>query len=52
MKPSPLLSEDLLERRGVTIFDEDYAKSTDSTRRERLLIVFYTRISLVKLMKK
>jgi hypothetical protein len=52
MKPSPLRSEDLLERRRVTIFDEDYAKSTDSMRRRRLHIVFYTRTSLVKLMKK
>jgi hypothetical protein len=52
MKPSPLHSEDLFERRRVTIFDEDYAKSTDSMRRGRLLIVSYTRTSLVKLMKK
>ena len=52
MKPSPLRSEDLLERPRVAIFDEDYAKSTYSTRRGRLLIVFYTRISLVKLTKK
>jgi hypothetical protein len=52
MEPSPLRSEDLLERRRVTIFDEDYAKSRDSTRRRRLLIVFYTRTSLVKLTKK
>jgi hypothetical protein len=52
MKPSPLRSEDLLERRKVTIFDEDYAKSTEATRRGRLLIAFYTRNSLVKLMEK
>jgi len=52
MKPSPLRSEDLLERPRVTIFEENYARSTDCTRRGRLLILFYTRISLVKLTKK
>jgi hypothetical protein len=52
MKPSPLRNEHLLERRRVTIFDKDCTKSTDSTRRGRLLIGFYRRNSLLKLMKK